>query len=557
MSVKIKMVIGFVIILVMVMVQSFLIVSMNEKRDTMSQQALALFQLNVVMKDRVIDLKTLENDMFYLIQSRQIVPEEGNGKGGSPTSCVFLGKQRLAQWFDAFLQTSNYQNLSDSLKQKVTDMQPDIRLINGTIAAIRKIPESNIVERMDLFNSGIRAPVDSLQNTIADFVGQNSQYFSVQNQSLLSYSEKMESNQKITIGIALLFIIITIFFAQYLLTPLSWLMEGTHRITQGDLTYKVRKRGNDELGQLAEQFNKMTDEIRSYRENLEGLVRQRTSELMEAKEALETVNSSLVKTNRHLESARRIMDLDMQMAVNVQLSFFLKRPPQSNEWEIAFVFLPSAGVAGDLYDFYSDRDGNVTGATVMDVSGHGVASGLLTMIAKSVIFRNFHKNIDEKLSKVMEIINDDLIAEIGSVDNYLTGILLRFKGNMVEYVNAGHTDLLLKHGSTGKTTIVEHEDNRSFKGYFLGLEAMKMPFGQIDFAMERNDTILMFTDCLIESTNNAGEEFGIERLMEAFSTAPAPSVNDLVRTLADSLHNFTGAQHFRDDLTIVAIRRLV
>ena len=555
MSVKIKMILGFVIILVMVMVQSYLIVTMNSKRDVMSQQALALFQMNVVMKDRVIELKSLENDVQNLIQTKQEIPEDKKGQDAPAKSCAYFYKT-LTQWYDAFLTSNSYANMNDALKQKVLDMKPWMVQIGTAIKQIHDIPPAKVEDRRKIFESDVRQPVTELQDIVHDFVGQNSQFFSAQNQSLLAYSSDMERNQMITIGLALLFIVFVIFYARHLLAPLNWLMEGVSKIRKGEANVVVRKRCNDELGRLADQFNEMIAEIKAHREHLEDMVLKRTQQLLEAKEALEQTNDNLVTTNQHLEDARRIMDLDMKMAVNIQLSFFPKRPPQSAEWEIAFAFLPMAGVAGDMYDFYEDKNGNVTGVSLMDVSGHGIASGLITMIAKSVVFRNFNKYTGIGLNRVIENTNDDLISELHNVDNYLTGILLRFKGNIVEYVNAGHPELLLRRASTNKVDIVGPDDGRNYKGYFLGLEAMKMPFSQINFPMRKDDTLLLYSDCLNESSNSEGEEYGIPRVMQSFTEAGG-TAGDIVRNMVNGLYNFTGTQKLNDDLTIIAIRRLV
>jgi sigma-B regulation protein RsbU (phosphoserine phosphatase) len=178
------------------------------------------------------------------------------------------------------------------------------------------------------------------------------------------------------------------------------------------------------------------------------------------------------------------------------------------------------------------------------------------MIAKSAIFRNFNKNHELGLNRVMEVINDDLIMELNNVDNYLTGILVRFKGNIVEYVNAGHPELLMKRAGGSKVDIVAPDDGRSYKGYFLGLEAMKMPFRQINFPMRKDDVILMFSDCLNESMNSAGEEYGIERVMKGLGEATG-SAGDIISSVVNGLIDFTGSNKFNDDLTVIAIRRLV
>lgn len=50
--------------------------------------------------------------------------------------------------------------------------------------------------------------------------------------------------------------------------PIMQMAELTEAVARGDLDVKVERRGNDELGQLAESFNKMTDEIRDSRDEL-------------------------------------------------------------------------------------------------------------------------------------------------------------------------------------------------------------------------------------------------------------------------------------------------
>jgi sigma-B regulation protein RsbU (phosphoserine phosphatase) len=78
----------------------------------------------------------------------------------------------------------------------------------------------------------------------------------------------------------------------------------------------------------------------------------------------------------------------MDMASNVQATLFPPTPPEVNGWDIAFVFRPMAGVSGDMYDFYTEGD-TLNGVALFDVSGHGIASGLITMIARTVFQRNF------------------------------------------------------------------------------------------------------------------------------------------------------------------------
>lgn len=81
------------------------------------------------------------------------------------------------------------------------------------------------------------------------------------------------------------------FFATYLFTkkltkPISDLAIMTKRIESGDLSARVSIRSKDELGLLADSFNKMTDAVSKSRENLENKVQERTTELAKTNEQL-------------------------------------------------------------------------------------------------------------------------------------------------------------------------------------------------------------------------------------------------------------------------------
>lgn len=304
----------------------------------------------------------------------------------------------------------------------------------------------------------------------------------------------------------------------------------------------------------------LAKKLEDYSKNLEIKVEQRTAELSQAKdeieatmEELEAINENLVSTNNSLEDAHRIMNLDMAMAVNVQKSIFPKEAPNSNDWQINYIFKPMSGVSGDLYDFYTNNN-KLCGVTLMDVSGHGIASGLVTMIAKSIVQRNFINMHDKKLSKVIESINKELIYEIGDMDNYLTGVILRFDQDNVEYVNAGHTDLLYKNAKTKKVIIVQPENGKEFKGNFLGIEAMQDKYNYLRFQMQPGDSLLLYSDCLTESTNPEKEEYGIERLKNSFSEIR--NGTEAVNQIENDLLKFVKSKKLQDDFTLIHIRKV-
>lgn len=310
---------------------------------------------------------------------------------------------------------------------------------------------------------------------------------------------------------------------------------------------------------IASQIHKKKNVIRVAKKEIENMNEELYSAKVEvdaAMEELEAINENLIETNSTLEQARHVMERDMKMASQVQSSFFMKNPPRNREWEIAFTFKPMSGVSGDLYDLYY-QDDTLVGAGLFDVSGHGIASGLLTLLARSIIFNHFMDNSDLELGDVVDGVNRSLIREMRGLDSYITGVLLRFKDEKVEYVNAGHPDLLIKSSVDGRVSPVMPDSDVGYRGHFLGIEIMQNPFPFQSVTVRSNDFLLLYSDCLIETRNSTGKAYGMERLkksMESFSNEI--SVDDALDILLNDFYNFAGNKELSDDLTAILLKKI-
>lgn len=306
---------------------------------------------------------------------------------------------------------------------------------------------------------------------------------------------------------------------------------------------------------LADRINNLARDLKELNESLEMKVVERTEELQSANEELEAMNVNLIEVNNELEEAGRIHQLDLNMAASVQETFLPKEIPVSDRYEIAYVFKPTATVSGDFYDFYNENN-QLTGVGIFDVSGHGIASGLITLMAKSIIMRVFSLMRDERLDLVFERINQLLIREIGDTDNYLTGILLRFHNDIIEYVNSGHPDALFRMAGGKSVGKVLGKGGKSIRGMFLGVEAMMGQFESLPFRLKSGDCILLYSDCLIESVNPEGEVYDDERLIETFRNAPEGKAHEVLEYLMKDFYDFTrGEKNISDDLTVLLVRR--
>lgn len=260
------------------------------------------------------------------------------------------------------------------------------------------------------------------------------------------------------------------------------------------------------------------------------------------------------RKNRMLQEQQTVHDRDMRMAELVQKSFYSAKAPHTRDWDCAFFFKPMSSVSGDVYDFYYGEDGELSGASLFDVSGHGVASGLVGILSKYLAEQVFSSSGAKPLEKMLRQFNTVLTKEKGMVENYLTGIFLRITGNRIEYVNAGHTDVLLKTPSKSDTVSVLGGSTGSFRGSFIGIEGLPDDYLTVKQELTGETLLLLYTDCFTESRNLAGDELGTERLKEIFARTPAGSAKEVLAYLLDIFEAFTEAVPLRDDLTVIVMR---
>jgi len=334
------------------------------------------------------------------------------------------------------------------------------------------------------------------------------------------------------------------------------------RIGSGDLEAPHRELiAHDEFSEVIAEVDDMRNRLRVARDllldmnvNLEKKVAERTEELEAAMNELEAMNDNLVRVNRELEDNERIRKKDMYLAGSVQSGFLPRKAPVYKSYDIAFTYAPWSEVSGDFFDFY-ESDGELKGVGIFDVSGHGLSSGLLTLLSKSIISRHFHFRKDQPLSVIVENINRELVEEIGQIDNYITGIVLRFLDDRVEYVNCAHPDIVFRSGVSGKVGMIMERTGSENKSSFLGVAGIDKPFPSLNLKLGSGDCLLLYTDCLLEATNSSGGSFGETGIMEALRKAPGGSAQEILNSIIVEFTAFHGNTALKDDLTAIVIKR--
>lgn len=265
--------------------------------------------------------------------------------------------------------------------------------------------------------------------------------------------------------------------------------------------------------------------------------------------------------NAELEQQIMRSETDLEMASLVQKKFFPYPPKKLRGWDIAVSYSPLDKVSGDMYDYYVNDD-FLSGFSLFDVSGHGIAASLVTMLAKNIIFQSFIRNMqnNESVSRTLYEINDEIIEAKGGIENYLTGIMFRFKPFnendvcKVEMANAGHPNPIFYSAEDDICDEIKYDSDSDHHGA-IGLDFITVSFPQISFKMAENDILLFYTDGLTESRNKENEMFGKERVKNIIRSSYAKDSQSIMEDIIDAFKEFTKGVKRDDDITVVVMKR--
>ena len=236
-----------------------------------------------------------------------------------------------------------------------------------------------------------------------------------------------------------------------------------------------------------------------------------------------------------------IVDLESEIAREMQSAQDIQQrllPPANSPVGVpySFLFIPCREIGGDLPDVY-EVNGN-SAALIADVSGKGISAGMLSAFVKACWDRSQPSPARalEELNRKFQELNLD-------ARSYVTAAAINIdkKTERIRYCVAGHNAPILLKSKAGIDEIVMSAPPIS----------NWMPdFGYEDRFLEyrRGDILVLLTDGVIESRNEKGEQFSIERVEAILQKSY--SAEKFIEKLKAALTEFCGA--FDDDLTAMA-----
>jgi serine phosphatase RsbU (regulator of sigma subunit) len=242
---------------------------------------------------------------------------------------------------------------------------------------------------------------------------------------------------------------------------------------------------------------------------------------------------------------RERIEQELQVARQIQQQLLPEATPELESWEVTTYYQPAREVGGDFYDFLDLKDGRL-GLVVGDATGHGMPAALVVSTTRGMLRAVVQSA--ESPREVLARVNEALVAEIPP-STFVTcfyGILEPESGRF-RYANAGH-DLPCCRRHDGRA------DELRARGMPLGLMP-RVSYEEKEAVLETGDSILFYSDGLVEARDPKGEMFGFPRLRRLVAEHAAED-GSLVGFLMDELRSFVGeGWEQEDDITLVTLRR--
>jgi serine phosphatase RsbU (regulator of sigma subunit) len=256
------------------------------------------------------------------------------------------------------------------------------------------------------------------------------------------------------------------------------------------------------------------------------------------------VQYDVTEQKREAQQRERI-EQELRIARLIQQTLLPKTLPQLPGYEVAAYYRPARQVGGDFYDFLELEDGRL-GLVMGDATGKGMPAALVMAAARSMLRAVAQSS--ESPGEVLKRANDALVTDIPP-NMFVTcfyAVLDRDSGRL-RYANAGHDLPYLRHGGGAKELRAT--------GMPLGLMP-GMGYEQKEIVLDAGDSVLFYSDGLVEAHDPEGEMFGFPRLQKLIATRSAGSGEELVDFLLEELYSFTGVGwEQEDDISLTALYR--
>jgi serine phosphatase RsbU (regulator of sigma subunit) len=288
--------------------------------------------------------------------------------------------------------------------------------------------------------------------------------------------------------------------------------KGTRAVERGDFSYRIKMKRHNQLGAMAQSFDRMTESIGS-------------------------LLASVTEKER--------LQSEIAIAATIQRNLLPKEGPTFSGVSFSAHFEPTTSIGGDYYDVFN-LDKSRLAVAIGDVSGHGLSTGLVMAMVKAAITTLVEEGADE--TSLFHRLNE-LVFRSTERRAFMTLAFTIFDldRRTIRHTNAGHLyPYLLRRGEQAPISI----ESPSLP---LGVRA-NLTTHAVEVDLREGDAVVYLSDGIVEAQDENGEPLGFEQL-ESLLAAYTDSSPSIIRdAILDAVAKHSGTRPADDDRTVMIVK---
>lgn len=251
-----------------------------------------------------------------------------------------------------------------------------------------------------------------------------------------------------------------------------------------------------------------------------------------------------VKNYQQLVAHQRV-EQELRVAGDIQGGFLPDRFPEVAGWKLSAVLVSARDTSGDFFDFFAIPDGRV-GIVLADVADKGIGAALYMALSRAYLRSQALEN-DPQPPRALAALNRRVMQDTSS-DLFVTLVYGIVAPNQDEflYCNAGHPPpfIIRKDPSSA----VEYMPRT---GMAVGV-VEESTWQPASVRLEEGDFIVIYSDGVTDAQNDAGEDFGLERLLAEAKNLRGHPPAEVRKHLMDAVQAYSGSTQ-ADDITLLVL----
>lgn len=248
----------------------------------------------------------------------------------------------------------------------------------------------------------------------------------------------------------------------------------------------------------------------------------------------------------------------LHSAAHIQKSLIPSRFPRVGNLEFAWRFIPCRKIGGDLFNVLQ-LDEETVMAYVLDVSGHGISSAMVTVSVYQSLSHHLGQILKERLdvppyyrvltpAEVLKRLDEEYPFERFEMFFTICYLLLNPATGRVRYSNAGHPSPLVVRADGSREILRQG-------GTVIGMGGV-VPFEEGETTLGAGDRLFLYTDGITEHADGDAELFGDERFSGHLAELQEIPLNVACARMIELLHGFGKGRPLEDDVTLLGIEYL-